>query len=119
MYVGNGRIVEAIRHVALSPVDDYPGHPWSTGRLAPRYTPTPLQRKQIAMAAMSYVGEKYNILDIVAIALAQARLGHTVDGDEWWVRRLSDDHMQICSQLCRRTPTGRRASRCLMVGCRG
>jgi hypothetical protein len=35
----------------------------------------------------------------VAIALAQARLGHVVDGSEWWVKRLSDDHMQICSQL--------------------
>ena len=99
VYVGNGRIVEAIRHVTVSPATDYQDIQWSTGRLAPRYTPTPLQRKQIAMAAMSYVGEKYNLLDIVAIALAQARMGREVDGDEWWVRRLSDDHMMICSQL--------------------
>ena len=99
VYVGNGRIVEAIRHVALSPVDDYTDITWSTGRLGPQYTPTPLQRKQIAMVAMSYVGEKYNILDIAAIALAQARAGHMIDGDEWWVKRLSDDHMSICSQL--------------------
>ena len=99
VYVGNGQVVEAIRHVTVSPASDYQDIQWSTGRLAPQYTPTPLQRKQIAMAAMSYVGEKYNILDIVAIALAQARMGHEVDGDEWWVRRLSDDHLMICSQL--------------------
>lgn len=58
-----------------------------------------MQRAAIVKAAYSYVGEQYNALDIVAIALAQARLGHVVDGDEWWVKRLSDDHMPICSQL--------------------
>ena len=99
IYVGNGRIVEAIRHVTVSPVSDYTGITWSTGRLGPDVTPTALQRQLIARAAMSYVGQSYNILDIVAIALAQARTGRTVDGDEWWVKRLSDDHMMICSQL--------------------
>ena len=48
---------------------------------------------------MSYVGEAYNILDIIAIALDQARTGHFITGTEWWVKRLSDDHMAICSQL--------------------
>ena len=99
VYVGNGRIVEAIRHVTVSPVTDYPDAVWSTGRLAPGFTPTPLERQLIVKAAMSYVGQAYNILDIAAIALAQARAGHVVDGDEWWVKRLSDDHMSICSQL--------------------
>lgn len=99
VYVGNGQIVEAVRHIKVSPVTGYENIAWSTGRLAPELTPSPLQRKQIALAAMSYVGQNYNALDIVAIALAQARLGHQVDGDEWWVKRLSDDHMQICSQL--------------------
>lgn len=99
VYVGNGRIVEAIRHVTVSPVTNYRNITWSTGKLAPEHTPAPLQRQQIARAAMSYVGQRYNLLDIAAIALAQARLGHLVDGDEWWVKRLSDDHMPICSQL--------------------
>jgi hypothetical protein len=99
VYVGDGRIVEAIRHVTISPVTEYSDITWSTGRLGPLQTPTALQRQQIAATAMSYVGEKYNALDIVAIALAQVRTGRTVDGDEWWVKRLSDDHMQICSQL--------------------
>lgn len=99
VYVGNGQIVEAIRHVQVSPVSNYQGITWSTGRLSPYLTPTPVQRQAIARAAMSYVGQSYNALDIVAIAFAQARMGHVVDGDEWWVRRLSDDHMSMCSQL--------------------
>lgn len=99
VYVGNGRIVEAIRHVTVSPVTDYQDITWSTGRLAPEHTPSQLQRMAIARAAMSCVGQSYNLLDILAIALAQPRLGRQVDGDEWWVKRLSDDHMPICSQL--------------------
>ena len=99
VYVGNDQIVEAIRHVRVSPVTDYADITWSTGRLGPAHTPTSVQRGAIAQAAMSYVGQSYNILDILAIALAQPRLGKPVDGDEWWVKRLSDDHMSICSQL--------------------
>lgn len=99
VYVGGGRIVEAVRHVQLAEASDYEDITWSTGRLGPQLTPTPAQRQLIVKAAMGYVGERYNALDIVAIALAQARMGHEVDGDEWWVKRLSDDHMQICSQL--------------------
>lgn len=99
VYVGNGQIVEAMSHVRVSPVSSRHNITWSTGRLAPEHTPSPSQRQAIAKAAMSYVGQSYNALDIVAVALDQARLGHLVDGDEWWVRRLSDDHMQICSQL--------------------
>lgn len=97
--VGNGRIVEAVRHVQVALASNYTEITWSTGRLSPALTPSAAQRQQIARAAMSYVGQEYNSLDIVAIALAQARLGHLVDGDEWWVKRLSDDHMSICSQL--------------------
>ena len=100
VYVGNGNIVEAIRHVTVSPVTDYSDITWSTGRLGPQFTPTPLQRQLIVKAAMSYVGQAYNILDIAAIALAQSRAGHMIDGDEWIAKRLSDDHMAICSQLC-------------------
>jgi hypothetical protein len=99
VYVGNGQLVEAVRHVQVAPVTNYQDIVWSTGKLGPDHTPTQVQRQAIARAAMSFVGESYNILDIVAIAFAQARLGHVVDGDEWWVKRLSDDHMQICSQL--------------------
>lgn len=99
IYVGNGRIVEAVRHVRVAPVTNYQDITWSTGRLGPEHTPDDVQRQAIARAAMGFVGQSYNILDIVAIALAQKRLGHQVDGDERWVKRLSDDHMQICSQL--------------------
>jgi hypothetical protein len=99
VYIGDGKIVEAVRHVQVAPVSDYTDITWSTGRLGPLLTPNPVQRAAIVKAALGYVGESYNTLDILAITLAQARTGHEVDGDEWWVKRLSDDHMQICSQL--------------------
>ena len=99
VYVGEGKIIEAVRHVKVSAASHYENITWSTGRLGPQLTPSPIQRQAIVKAAFSYVGQTYNLADIAAIALAQARLGHVVDGDERWVKRLSDDHMQICSQL--------------------
>lgn len=95
VYVGGGRIVEAVRHVRYNTVDAYPGAIWSTGSVAL----TDAQRDTIFTAAETFVGLPYNILDIAAIALAQNRLGHLVDGDEWWVKRLSDPTHLICSQL--------------------
>lgn len=99
VYAGNNQIVEAARHVQVSPVTSYTNITWSTGRLPANLIPTDLQRQAIVQAALSYVGQSYNLLDILAIALAQVRLGRIVDGDEWWAKRLSDDHMAICSQL--------------------
>jgi uncharacterized protein YycO len=98
IYAGGGQIVEAVRHVRVSPAASYTGITWSAGRLG-GCDPTDAQRERIVSAALSHVGESYNVLDIIAIALAQRRLGHVVDGDEWWARRLSDDGHLICSQL--------------------
>lgn len=95
LYAGDGQIIEAVREVRLSPWDSYPGTIWS-GSMG--FGPDKLAA--VAAGAQRYLGESYNVLDIVAIALAQARLGHLVDGDEWWVRRLSDPAHLICSQLC-------------------
>lgn len=94
-----GAIVEAVRRVRYSSILSYPNAIWSTNRLPPQLTPTPLQRRTIVAYAESRVGDKYNVLDLVAVGLAQDRLGHHVDGDEWWVKRLSDDHREICSQV--------------------
>ncbi len=94
-----GAIVEAVRRVRYSSILTYPDAIWSTGRLPAGLTPTPLQRRQIVQYAESRIGDKYNVLDLVAVGLAQERLGHHVDGDEWWVKRLSDDDREICSQL--------------------
>lgn len=99
VYAGDGIIIEAARRVRAAPVTRYDDVIWSSGRLPAGLEPSPLQRGGIAAAARGYVGERYNFLDIVAIGLAQARLGREVTGKEWWVKRLSDDHMQICSQL--------------------
>jgi cell wall-associated NlpC family hydrolase len=98
VYVGDGRIVEAVSRVRISMDTGYPDVIWSSGRLG-RLTPDPDQRREIVKAALGYCGEAYNMLDIIAIGLAQRRMGSLVDGDEWWVRRLSDNHRLICSQL--------------------
>jgi len=95
----NGRIVEAVRHVQLGYADEYDDIVWSTGRLAPELTPSTSQRDEIVATALSMVGDKYNALDIVAIGLAQKRLGHTVSDRTWWAKRLSNDGREICSQL--------------------
>lgn len=98
--VGSGQIVEAVRHVQVSEASCYENITWCSGRLPANLVPSSEEREEICAVARSYVGEKYGILDIVAIALAQKRLGRTVDGDEWWVKRLSDEqNMKICSQL--------------------
>lgn len=99
IYIGDGRIVEARRRVEISPVSEYGNIIWSTGRLG-RLTPDPDQRRGIVAAARSYVGESYNWADIVAIALAQKRLGELIDVNHppWWVERVSNDGRLICSQ---------------------
>lgn len=105
LYVGptrlhpEGAIVEAVGQVRYGSVLDYPDAIWSTGRLPDHLTPTALQRRTIVQSATSRVGDPYNFLDLLAIALAQDRVGHAVTGREWWVKRLSNDHREICSQL--------------------
>ena len=93
IYRGSGSIVEAVGKVAISPADKYDNIVWSALDLSDA------QRAAIVSAAESFVGERYNFLDIVAIAFAQPRFGRCLNENEWWVKRLSDDHMQICSQL--------------------
>lgn len=98
-YVGNGRIVEAIRHISLSPVTDYDNIDWSTGRLRAIDTATDAQRGQMVSYLLGRVGERYNIPGLIAVGLYQRRTGHLVRGDEWWVRMLNADHMDFCSEL--------------------
>lgn len=97
--VGDGRIVEAVRTVRIDFADQYDEIVWCTGRLPSPFVPTDAQRAQIVQAALAMVGDKYNVLDLLAIGLAQKRMGRVVDGDEWWVKRLSKDHREICSQV--------------------
>jgi hypothetical protein len=99
IYVGDGQIIEAVRHVQVTPATAYTGITWSSGRLPAGLVPDRAQRTRIVTACLSYVGESYNLLDIAAIALAQRRLGREVDSDDWIARRLSDDGRLICSQL--------------------
>lgn len=99
MYIGQGRIVEAIRHISISPVTNYTGIQWSTGRLRPIDTATDAQRGQAVAYGLSRVGEKYNIPGVIAVGLYQKRVGHLISGDEWWVKLLNADHMDFCSEL--------------------
>ena len=69
-------------------------------------TVTDAQRMIVREYAVDCAVKKigYNYLDFVAIALAQKRFGDTGSnwykyGAPWWVKRLSNDHRLICSQL--------------------
>jgi hypothetical protein len=99
MYIGNGRIVEAIRRISISPVTNYDNIQWSTGRLRAIDTATDAQRGQAVAYGLSRVGEHYNIPGLIAIGLYQRRTGHLINGDEWWVKALNSDHMDFCSEL--------------------
>lgn len=99
VYIGNGQIIEAVRRVRLGYIDEYDDIIWSTGRLPAELTPSADQREQIVEAAHRMIDEKYNALDILAIGLAQKRMGRLVSDDTWWAKRLSKDGREICSQL--------------------
>lgn len=97
---GKPQIVEAWPSGArLSDWDSYPNCVWSTDRLPAGLTPTDGQRTRIVSTAIGMLNTPYGWLDLIAISLAQKRTGRTVDGDEWWVRRIADTHTLICSQL--------------------
>lgn len=99
IYVGGGRIVEAISRVSLSSAAKYSAVRWSTGRIPAIDTATDAQRGQVVSYAMSRVGERYNLLGLLAVGMYQRRAGHLIDGDEWWVRLLNADGMDFCSEL--------------------
>lgn len=99
IYIGMGRIVQAVRRVSVSPVTGYSGILWSTGRLRSLDTATDAQRGQAVSYALSRAGEHYNIPGLLAVGLYQRRTGHLVRGDEWWVRALNADGMDFCSEL--------------------
>lgn len=98
-YIGNGRIVEAVSRISISPVTEYDNIIWSTGRLRALDTATDAQRGQMVSYLLSRVGEHYNIPGLLAVGLYQRRMGHLVTGHEWWVRMLNADHMDFCSEL--------------------
>ena len=89
-----------------TPIDGYLGDNtiWSNGY---GLTTPALQRPAITAAAEQLVGTPYGWGDIVAIALAQKRLGkwRRLDAEKpleqqpWWVRRLARTDRLICSEL--------------------
>lgn len=96
VYVGNDQIVEAEPHgAALSRASKYPNAIWSTGK----FKLNNLARFTIRGNAKGLVGTPYNWLDILAIGLAQRKLGRIVGLKSWIARRLSNDGKLICSQL--------------------
>lgn len=96
IYLGNDLVMEAEPNGAtVSRATKYADVIWSTGKVGL----TQGQRLTIVNRAKSLVGTPYNWLDIVAIALAQRRLGGILGLKSWIAKRLSDDGMMICSQL--------------------
>ena len=89
-----------------SPLDGYLGDNtvWSDGY---GLTDPQLQRPAIVAAAEQLVGVPYGWGDIVAIILAQKRLGKwrrldaekALEQQPWWVRRLARTDRLICSEL--------------------
>jgi cell wall-associated NlpC family hydrolase len=106
VYVGNGQVVEARPGGAgYKPLSTYLTALWSTDNLPTEFVPTDSQRQKIVANAVKDVGTPYGMLDILAIALGQKRLGDLIKTDKaldkqpWWVRRLVSRKTLICSQL--------------------
>jgi hypothetical protein len=105
-YIGDtpdGDIIEAVRRVAYGHSDTYDDITWSTGRLPAHLTPDDDQRLLIVQALKDMLGDRYNLIDILAIGIAQPRidpdrLAHWSAKPPWYVRRLNADHREICSQ---------------------
>lgn len=90
IYMGDGEIAEAVSTVKKTPVTVYDDITWSNWDL------NLLQRHQIAAACKGMLGDKYNWPDIAAIAFGKLL---PTFGHEMLIRKLSDDHMEICSQM--------------------
>lgn len=114
LYLGDGQLIEAARRVRITPVTAYPHILWSSAGFllragpsppgvprAPRavQTLTPQQRALITSYARAQLGAPYNLLDFLAIGLAQRRLGHLIGLRSALARRLSSGRSFICSQL--------------------
>lgn len=103
VYVGDGMIVEAEPGGARRTRLHYPEDTitWSRIHL------TVGQRAEICQTAEGFAAQHvgYGWLDLVAVALAQHRLGRVVNPgvplrrQPWWVRRVESLHTLICSQL--------------------
>lgn len=99
----NGDIIEAVRRVSYGWSDAYDDVIWSTGRLPAHLTPNDDQRQEIVAALRDMLGDRYNLVDILAIGIAQPRIDpdRLAEWDAkppWYIRRLNDDHREICSQ---------------------
>lgn len=98
----SGDIIEAVRRVSYGWADGYDDVIWSTGRLPAHLTPDDDQRREIVQALKDMLGDHYNVVDILAIGVAQPR----IDADRmaqwsahppWFIRRLNADGREICS----------------------
>lgn len=95
IYVGNGKIIEAIGRVRIDPVSFHPNAIWS------HFPLTDAQRHAIAQFSFDQVGKSYNWAGLVAVGLAQERFGRHLKGlaRQWWVKKLENDGQWFCSQL--------------------
>jgi uncharacterized protein YycO len=102
IFVGQGQVIEARPGGAgYAPVSDYLKYntKWSTLPL------TDQQREAIVGHTQALIGTPYGWPDIIAIAIAQKRLGSHLDVTKplaqqpWWYQRIAREDRLICSQL--------------------
>lgn len=98
LYAGNGVIIEAVGRIRYNNLDAYPTAVWSTGRLPAHLTPNAEQRRRIVNRGHDLISTPYSWLDLLAIGLAQKRVGARVNSNTWWARRISSDGHLLCSQ---------------------
>lgn len=109
IWMGDGELVEAApggaRRVTLASHTD-----WDPARITwsgPHLPLSPTERTIITRYAQAFAERHvgYGYADIVAIGLAQAKLGRRINPhaplreQPWWVRRIQDWDTMICSQL--------------------
>lgn len=96
VYLGDNVIMEAQPGGArTNDITAYPDAVWSTGHIPL----TDHDREHIVFHAKLERGVQYSWLDIVAITLAQKRLGGRVNSKSWFAKRISSSKTLICSEL--------------------
>lgn len=95
IFLGDNSICEAEPGGARISTGFYDNCIWSTGHI----DLTDDERTRIVYQAKLMRGVPYSWLDIVAITLAQKRLGGRINSNSWIAKRISSDKTLTCAEL--------------------
>lgn len=98
IFLGDNSIIEAEPGGARISQGFYDNCVWSTGHI---YLDDD-ERTRIVYQAKLMRGVPYSWLDIIAITLAQKRLGGRINSNSWIAKRISSDKTLTCAELCDR-----------------